>query len=150
MYSGRGKIGEDNLVQQILEPDARTSASTLYNGNATTTNNYIDTRGFDECLIVLNAGVVAAAGSIAASIVENDTDADTAAAAISGAAFTAVTPANDQAVQVGNIVCKNQKRYLWLKTVQANATETNISAVAILGKADSLPVSQTLVFDVGQ
>ncbi len=143
----RGKLIENVKYQQIFEPQSITATGILYNGVAATTTSSIDTRDFDEINIVLNKGVTT--GIVDAAVYESDATDPSAATAISGADFTQVTAANDQAKESMSILCKNTKRYLWLRT--SKITDTNaalLAATAVLAKADSLPTSEAPVADL--
>lgn len=144
---GRGKLIENVKYQQLIKPQSLTATGILYNGVAATTTSYIDTRGYDEINIVLNKGETT--GTIAAAIYESSSTDPSAATAISGADFTSFTSANDAAIESMSVVCKNTDRYLWLRTNKT--TDTNaalISAVAVLGKPDSAPTTESPIADV--
>ena len=117
-----------------LIPDAH-SAGTIISPAA------IDTKGFDEALIVINAGVFSATGDATITVTECDTSGGSYAA-ITGAAFTVITVANDQTIYVGRLQCKNWERYIKLSMVLADDV-ADLSACVILTKYDGLaPVSQ--------
>lgn len=141
-----------HAVKYLQAAAARLSASneTLYNGVAVTAaaGTGIDSRGYDEINIVLNAGTFEGAANLAASVVESDTDDSTAATAVTSASFTAITTANDEAIHTASIRCMGTKRYLWLKTVQTGSATSRYSALAILGKEDVAPSDNSPVFDL--
>jgi hypothetical protein len=63
-----------------------------------------------------------------------------------------VNSSSDEQVRRGSVVCRDTKRYLFLKTeVLAPSTTTptiDFGAMFIAGQARSQPVEQTLEFDV--
>ena len=82
---------------QIKESIFVTSRAT-----GTTTNGLsIDTRGFQEALVILSAGTVAASSTLDVKI--QDSSDDTNWNDVTSATFVQVVPANDEAVFVGRI-----------------------------------------------
>lgn len=81
-------------VMQALKADAYTAA--------THTSAEIDTAGFAEAVIIFDAGTVGASGTVDVTVTDCDTAGGTFAA-VTGAAFTQVVAANDEAVYVGRI-----------------------------------------------
>jgi hypothetical protein len=144
----RGKLIEDLLYQKLVEPAERTANSTLYNGAAAGSATAIDTEGFDELNVVVNAGTFEGAASVASALYEYASNAAASATAITGADFTAITTSNDNAAQVGAVRTASTKRYVWLRTVQTGSATSRFSAVAILGKDVVNPQSNSAVFDL--
>lgn len=107
-------------------------------GAATVDGTGIDTKSFDEALIVLNVGTTD--GTLDVKVQEsadNITFTD-----VAGAAFAQVVPANDNTAYVGRVRVKNFKRYLRLRAVGTGTTSLT-SASILLGKFDGLaPVTQ--------
>ena len=144
---GRGKLIENVVYDQIFNPLSITATGVLYNGVAATNTSYIDSQGYDELNIVLNKGAIA--GTIDAAMYESDATDPSAATAVSGADFTQITSANQNAAESMSILCKNTKRYLWLRTNKT--TDTNacvLGATAVLAKPDAAPTSESPVADV--
>lgn len=103
----------------------------------------VDCQGFEEALVVVEAGAVTSGGSHAFKVQESSDDgvADTYAD-VSGATFTAITTANDNAVYVGRVNLKGRERYL--RVVDTGTTQAMLgSALFVLLAAKQLPVSQT-------
>ena len=143
-----GKLIENSKFTTLITSERiTTTGTTLWNGTSAT-NTGLDTRDYDECVIHLNVGTLSA-GGYSAAVYECATNNADSATAVSGADFTAVTTATDDDQQVGAVVCKATKRYLWVRTV-SNSTAGNfdIGAVAILYKADKSPTDNSEVFDV--
>ena len=132
---------------QLVAADAYT-AETYYNGVADASGIGVDVSGYNEALVIINSGT--ATGTNTVTLVSNsvNTTAPSNWDAISGASFTVVTSANDDAVQVARLNVGGDKKYLAVKTVVAtNACDFGV--VAVLNKAQSVPTgANTVVFDV--
>jgi hypothetical protein len=99
----------------------------------------IDCRGYDEALIVIEAGLTSSNGSHAFKIQEssdNSTYAD-----ITGATFTPITTSNDAAVYVGRLNLRKRKRYIRIHNQGSNQALL-ASALVILSQAAVEPVTQ--------
>ena len=96
---------------------------------ASTDGAAVDTKGYRQALVVVNAGT-AAASAEADIHVEGSPDNSTWTD-ISGATFTQITTANDETVFVGSIACDLNPRYL--RAVVAcdgtNAVELGVTIV---------------------
>lgn len=151
-----GKIAEGLKVVHAFRPERLTGATVYYNGQATTSQSgvMIDTKGYDEALIVLGVGTMAGSGaSLLNSVYESATDNPQAATLITGASFTGRNTGNDDpsTTPEGSFLIKNYKRYIALVTETQNGTQTctvDFSAVVILGKPQTEPVSKTLEIDL--
>lgn len=156
------KLNEELTIQTLLVPSTYgPTTETRYNqsaGNGTTVGSGIgiDTRGYEEVLIILGRGAAKAGNStadVAAIVLESATDnANTATAVASltvSANFTSTSSTSANSVQYGSIVCKNTRRYLYLRT-QISGT-VDLAAMAILGKSRTLPagIGIPCAFDVG-
>ena len=76
---------------------------TLSRATGTTTNSLeIDTRGFQEALIILNAGTVAATSTLDVKVQDTSTT-GLGYADMTSTAFVQVTPSNDEQIFVGRI-----------------------------------------------
>lgn len=140
-----GKLIENLKITQLFESKSVTATGYLYNGAASGAG--IDTKEFDQAVVIINAGVVT--GTVDFDIIASATDDISAATAVTGAAFTQLTSANDQAQQVGALLTQDTARYLWLrsnKTLNTNAAL--FSAQIVLGRADTRPQSNSEAFDV--
>lgn len=154
----KGKIVEDLKYEFAVSSAQSAVAATLYNGSAiSVSNNGIDTRPYDEINFVINAGIFVGAAELDVSIVGNTIDNPLTATLISGngspidasvdATFDQISVSNDAQIHLGSIKCKNFNRYMWVRTSQ-NAHTTNFGVLAILGKGDSDPGSNSPVFDL--
>jgi hypothetical protein len=143
-----GKLIENAKFSTLITSERiTTTGTTLWNGS-TATNTGLDTRDYDECVIHLNVGTLSA-GSYAAAVYESATNNADVATAVTDADFTTITTATDDDEQVGSVVCKGTKRYLWVRTVSnSSAGNFDIGAVAVLYKADKSPTDNSDVFDV--
>jgi hypothetical protein len=166
MSLGRGKLYESIATVPMFPARVINSNTVFYNGGPWTNaaSNGIDTLGYDNCEFILNIGSVAGAGSsIANSIYESLTDDPSAATLVTGAAFTTVRTGDDTAAagwaltttvccQRGSVSVKNHHRYFFLKTETSSNTgcvpTVYMSAIAILGKADTQATNETQIFDL--
>ncbi len=106
----------------------------------------IDTRDFDEALIVLNAGATSGSGTLDVKV--QDSADNSSFTDISGAAFTQITTATDVANYVGRVRTKAYRRYIRIVSVNAVA-DAQVAVSVLLGKYDGLsPVTQTESFTV--
>lgn len=119
---------------------------------ATVTGAIIDTQSWREIVIVLNTGTCDASTQLNVTVTE-DTDADFGGspAAVSGAAFTEVTAANDDAAFVGRLNTDVlNDRYIQLSAAITGSGSALFSAVVIpygpMGSQSELPA--TLAFDL--
>lgn len=122
-----------------LKPDNH-SAGTV-NGDG------IDTLGFQHAMVVVNSGLNGSSGT--ADIKVQESSDDSTYTDITGAAFTQIVEANDNAVYVGGILLNPRKRYIRVVGVFATAA-CDLGAVVLLSNADDQPVTQenTLAFNV--
>jgi len=128
------KAPHENLAVRETLSGASHAASTV-NGAA------VDTIGFEDCLVVLIAGTAGASATVDVVIQESSAS-GSGFAAITGAAFTQVTTANDLTVYVGRISLLGRKRYL--RAVATVATAASIASVQfVLTSPHKVPVSQT-------
>jgi len=110
----------------------------------------IDTKGWDEALVIVNAGTATGTNTVT---VTECTSSGGSFSAISGAAFTAITSANDDAIYVGRIKLQgaNPARARYIKVLATVTVDVcDFGIVVLLGKAENLPISQaaTVVFSV--
>lgn len=106
----------------------------------------IDTLGFKEVLVIVNAGTVGSSGTVDITVTESDATGGTYTL-ITGATFTQITAANDDAVYVGRIrMTPTRKRFLKISAIVGTAACT-FGVVAVLGEAEAEP-AQTPVFDI--
>ena len=110
-------------------------------GAATVDGSGIDTKDYDEALVVLNVGVTD--GTLDVKLQEsNDNGVSDSFADITGASFTQITTANDEDIYVARIRVKNFERYIRVSAT-GTGTTTDTSVLVLLGKFDGLaPVSQ--------
>lgn len=142
------KIGESVAVSNGAIAGTY-SAGTTYNGVADASGIGIDTKDYNEALVVLNMGATTSNGTVDVTVRSDTVNSANASSsdAISGATFTQITTDNDNACYVGNINLRDVGRYLFVKSVVANQN-ADFGISVILSKADSVPTSQTLTFDV--
>lgn len=90
----QGDFRSNHMVVQGLKADNWATG--------TQTSAAIDTVGFAEAIIIFDAGTVGASGTVDVTVTDCDTSGGTYAA-VTGAAFTQVVAANDEAIYVGRI-----------------------------------------------
>lgn len=142
-------------VLQSIKPQSSTSAAL--------DGSVFDTLGFDECLVILNAGVATGAASTVASVRASANSDGSSSSALTGASFTAITSSNHNAIYVGRIDLSHldpaTQRYLFVRGVGdgANAQVYSASFVGLNFKyvpidANSLSpnanATQTAAFNV--
>lgn len=145
-----GVLNELLSITGMFAADSRTATGILYNDNATGAVG-IDTRDFDEAIVQINAGTFASSATVAFDLYENTTnDAETSTAVTSGS-FGSIDSTTDNSVHFGQIRCRAQKRYLFLRANKtANTDAADYSATIIMGRADKNITNQTSVtFDAG-
>lgn len=144
-----GKLIEDLKYQQAYKSVTITSTETKYNGTAANaTGAYIDTIGYGELNIVINAGNFAGDGTLDVTVVHYDTDASGSATLITGCTFTQITSANDNAIHTAAVTLDRAKRYVWVKSVKGGTGQCEFGITAVLGKGITHPESNSPVFDV--
>jgi len=149
---GYGKSTEGLLVTPTFRAERIGSATIYYNGQPFTnaTGYGFDSQPFDDCMCVINVGTIAGPlATLINTVLESATDDPSAATAITNAAFTHITQSNDETLMVGSIMCKDTKRYLFLKTeAQGSPITIDFSASFIGGQSRTQEAGQVLEFDV--
>ncbi len=131
------QIAPDLKAAQTIRPQSI--------GTGTLNGLAVDTLGYDEAIVVLDAGA-ASTGSLDAKVQES-ADGSTGWVDIAGAAFAQVTSANHNAIYVGTIR-RGGSRLRYLRGVAVVATAAVLAAVEIhLGKAAAMP-AQSMSFNV--
>ena len=148
----RGKLGEDLKVVVLHRAQQLRNTTVTFGA-------ILDTKDYDEAMIVLNIGKAFGTSTLGAVLYESNAKNVTSMAPVTLGAFDAISISNHQTTYAANIKAKNYKRYLTLRCVVggmeadgATLAEDGVgySATAILGKPDSTPVeSQTLQFNLG-
>lgn len=108
---------------------------------ASTDGTAVDTKGFRQALVILDAGTAAASAEADVHIessADNSTWAD-----ISGATFAQITTANDEKVYVGSVACDLNARYLRAVVAGDGTNAVELSVVFVLMDPEVGPASQT-------
>lgn len=112
----------------------------------------IDTRGFSELLVVVNAGTCVGAGSATITIQESSASDGTNDAFATIGTFTAITTANDDAIHVGRIKLSQRNRYIRAVLTYAGNGSTEVTplgiAFVLMNPRDSALATDTFVFSV--
>lgn len=130
-------------VCEAINPDAYAAG--------TTNGEIIDTKGFDEALIVCNCGDMEASATLAITVLEDTDSAMGSAVAIEDAAMALVDATDDNTVLVGRINLRDEARKRYIRVKGVGATDaTDYGCVVILMGANVLPVTQenTIEFSV--
>ncbi len=155
--SAQQKVGENVRGLNLFRTERIGSVTVYWNGISITSaaDSGIDAANYEDALFVLNVGtVLGQRASLLNSVWEADDDAPTGSIAITSADFTTVTASTTEATQLANLKVGDHKRDLWLRTEVQNAysaTEAatiDFSAQIMLNGSQTLPVDNTLVFDV--
>jgi hypothetical protein len=109
----------------------------------------IDCRGWDELLIVINAGTCVGAGSATVTIQESSASDGTGDAFATIGTFTAITTANDDAIHVGRIKLSQRNRYIRAVLTYAGNGSTEVTPIGIafvlMGPRDTALATDTFV-----
>lgn len=133
---------------QQIGPNVKALAGVLAQSQGVGTVNgpAIDTFGFSEAIVIVNAGTFTT-GTADIKVQESVDSAFTSPLDITGAAFTQITSANDDQVYKG-VVKLRADRKKWIRVVSVVATAACLlSASVLLGKGESL-IAQAPSFDV--
>lgn len=145
-----GGAHEEIAVFKAFDPLSRAAAGTLYQGDAAVGAAVaIDMQGYDECLITIYAGAVAAGASIvytARSCDVTDGASATLANVVDGAGTAqeaTIADTEDATIELIRIRPQDCKRYLFLRRVQTGAFAAVESVtVQLLKKRTGVPVTQ--------
>lgn len=147
------RTSEDIKLVQAVNPSAKTSAATTYNGAAVGSAAGIDVRGNGMLLASLNLGAISASSagvaySIAASAASSNPASDIEV--VSGSAVT-VLPANANslvAVSVAVDKLPANKPYAYVKRVQTDTESVVDGVTVLLTDGITKPAGQTLAVDL--
>ncbi len=141
---------EEIRVAQAFKPAGRNSADTLYNGVAagSTASKGIDLQGFDEAMVVvqaggINASVTSVVYTPQTKAANTNTAEDATSVASTDLTSSALTlgPSDDNKTKLIRIRCRDVGRYLFVKRVQTGAALIDDSVMVILTKAQNVPVT---------
>ena len=100
----------------------------------------VDTKGFKEALVLLDAGAVETGGTVDVKVQES-ADGSTGWADITDAAFTQVAAGNDLAIYQGRVrITPSRKRYLRAVGTVTTA-DVSFGVCFVLGDAQNLPAA---------
>ncbi len=135
--------GNENIRSAIgIDPQVITGAAapgTVVKGAA------VDRRGFEEALVTLQHGAVAAGGTVSVKVQESDTQTDGDFADVANAAFANIAggAAVTSGIYAGRLNLAGRKRYLRVVATVVGADKTAlVAALLTLHLARELPVSQ--------
>lgn len=140
-----------NAVHQVLRPFF--SILPLSLSAASTDGTYVDTYGYEEALIIFNAGLAAGAAESDVTIRQSANSDGSSSTVITGATFTQITTANDNTIYVGRIDLKQgavTSRYIGARNVGDGANAVVIAVTILMSSFKYPPVTQanTTVFDI--
>lgn len=129
------KFQADKFIQVVHAIQAK-------NHTAAVSSAAIDTRGFDECLVIVNAGTAGATASGTVFVMESDSTTAASFAHIAGSSFTSITPtAATKASQILSIDLRGRKRYLRVKYTTATANAIYVASDVLLLSYRTPPVT---------
>jgi len=128
----RRNLNESVKVVYALGAEARSGAGAVL-------SPAIDTAGFTDCLVLLNAGGNAAGGTNDVIVQECATSGG-AYSAITGAAFTQITTANDNQEYIGRIDLSGTERFIQISATDAVAACAS-SVTVLMSAANSDPIT---------
>lgn len=106
-----------------------------------------DLMGFDEMLVIFNSGTAVGAASHIISVRVSANSDGSSSSALTGAAFAAVTTANDEAVYVGRVDLSHldpaTQRYAFTRSVGDAANANVFSTSFVLLNWKYLPIDAT-------
>lgn len=136
-------IHEAVKVTTPFPPESRATAETQYNDAAIGAALGIDTRDFDEAMITVHLGVVGATTlDVSVGFADIDDAEDASFVEDAAHALAQIVNADDGKTFLIRISVQDTKRYMFVKTIQADAVAV-LSCISVeLSKADDLPVTQ--------
>jgi hypothetical protein len=155
-----GAAHEEIAVHQGFAPLSRATANTLYNKDTAIADAVgIDLQGYDEGLISIYAGAVAAGASIVYTIFTADeNDAEHASLAVAEKAdgtdvAATIADTEDNTIELIRIRPQDLKRYLFIRRVQTGAFAAVESVTVMLtkkrtGKPVTQPSGTTVAFNM--
>lgn len=115
-----------------------------------TTEAFVDTRGWSECLVILHCGTFTSTATIDVAIHECAASNGSGSTAITSAAFAQISTANDDAVYVGRINLQDRLRYIGSVATYGGSGNAVFSMVIIpIGPYTTALANDTYVFSVG-
>lgn len=136
--------------------DALSNKTVTHLGNVTVsgttpaTSAYVDTRGFDDCTIVVVANTVTDAGTTAGFTVTLQESADTTAAAagtvatsdtVDGTNTVTVTSDTADNTNAGGLGYRGGERYVGITVTGTTGSDADISILAVQGHAHQAPTT---------
>jgi hypothetical protein len=108
----------------------------------TQTYSYVDTRGFDEALVIATLGTMGSTADCTVTVEESPSTTAGSFATITGASFGEKTSTTDAAIYHGRINLRPRKRYIRAKATCSAGTVVQVGVCIILASPASLPVTQ--------
>lgn len=115
-------------------------------GVATNNGVAVDAAGYDEAVIIFDAGTVGASGTVDVKVQESDTSGGTYTD-ITGASFAQVTATNDDAIYVGTIRLEGARKQFLRAVAVVGVAACDLGVSIHLAQGESKP-AQTLAFGV--
>jgi hypothetical protein len=133
----KSALHETVYAFQSLKPQSSSSASN--------DGSVADLMGFDEMLVILNAGAATGAASTTISVRVSANSDGSSSNALSGASFTAITSSNHNAIYVGRIdlshIDTTTIRYAFTRAVGDGANVQLYSTTFILANWKYRPIN---------
>ena len=123
-------------AHEVLKPVVCVQADNY--GAGTVNGSEIDTAGFEELLLVVDAGVTN--GTVDVKL-QHATASGGTFTDISGAAIAQVTPSTDATIYAVRLNLRNANRYV-RAVLTTTGTSSKVSVTAVLANPETWPVSQ--------
>jgi hypothetical protein len=134
--------------QTLLKP-ASGLPPAAYSANPTT-EAFVDTRGWSECLVILHCGTFTSTATLDVAMHESAASNGSNPVAITSATFAQVSTANDEAVFVGRINLQDRLRYIGSVATYGGSGNAVASMVIVpIGPRDTVLANDTYSFSVG-
>jgi hypothetical protein len=136
-------LDENTLVYQAIAP-ASTALTGVY-------SSAIDTLNYSGALVIVNAGLAATSAELDVTVREGSArTVSTTHTHVTGASFTQIVPANDNAVYVGWLDLQPRERYISVKFARDGTNDVTAGCVVVLSKKQYLPTTQvaTVAFNI--
>jgi hypothetical protein len=151
---GYGKTAEGILITPAFLSERILAATVYYNSVPLTDSQEFgfDTQQYDDCMCAINVGTflsLDSLGTLINDIYESETNDPTVATELSGASFPDIKSNSDEALRQGSILCKDTKRFLFLRTeTQGENITCDFGAFWIGGTSREQPTPMSLQFDL--
>jgi hypothetical protein len=121
--------------ETLMEPQAISTVSTLYNGSSGTVAG-IDTAGYDGVTLIINTGTFTGAATVDVQFFTSPTADSTYGTAITSASVTAIDSAADDTQYKAYYKCLKGDEYLYVRTVFRQTALAGVAPMSIIAALD--------------